>query len=318
MRSFDDVKSWFSQLNIGTVETAASPFWRLLPHYVPHVKIITIRRPVNDVITSLVNLGFDKTPELIKAITVYDQKLNQIEKRLDNVLSIKFDDLKYEHVCAGLLEHATGQRHDHDRWQMMDKYNLQVDMTTVLRYVTAYHTQLAKFAAVAKSTTISLMKPKTLEADDGVTFQEESWAQLYQDGKELFAEHLIDVGEHPDGYDDKNTDIIQKLDEVGALQIITARQNGRIFGYLMAVISPSLEYNDGLLGVHTLFYTSKHIKNIGMRLQRASVAALKQKGIKEVILRAGVRGSTAGKIATLYKRLGAEDFGHLYRIDLGA
>jgi hypothetical protein len=52
-----------------------------------------------------------------------------------------------------------------------------------------------------------------------------------------------------------------------------------------------------------------------MKLQRASIEALRNKGVGEVIFRAGTRGS-AERVSVLYRRLGGEDFGQLYRLDL--
>ena len=57
VRALDDVRSWFAQPYVGTVETAAAPFWRLLHAVCPQAKVVVIRRPVSDVVTSLMALG---------------------------------------------------------------------------------------------------------------------------------------------------------------------------------------------------------------------------------------------------------------------
>jgi hypothetical protein len=52
-----------------------------------------------------------------------------------------------------------------------------------------------------------------------------------------------------------------------------------------------------------------------MKLQRASLAALRERGVDEVVMRAGHRGS-GPRLGTIYRRLGAEEFGNLYRLEL--
>lgn len=311
----DDVKAWVNQPYTGTIETMGCSFWRLIPKYCPNAKIITIRRPVDDVIDSLVKLGFTASKEFVRSIQMYDRKLDQLEKRLPNVVSIKYSDLENEDTCKNIFEYCLNYPHDSVWWQKMAELNLQIDMAALLRYVKAYQPALSKLALTAKSISTSLMTPHT-KIEDGITIQEETVDDLLRDGKSLFAEHSMDVGESPDSYLEKNIPLMRTLEEMGALQTHIARCNGRVFGYLMTIISPSLEHQNTKSGVHTLFYTSKDAKNLGLRLQRASVESLRKKGANEVILRAGIRGSTAGRIATLYRRLGAFEFGQLYKLDL--
>lgn len=315
-RSLEDVRCWFKQPFIGTCETAGSPFWRLIPHYCPTAQIATIRRPVNDVLDSCGKLGFDLTDQFVKSITLFDRKLDQLEKRLPDVIRIDYDDLNSQKIMKNLTEKLLNMDFMPDRFKVMSEMNLQTDITAQLRYYSAYENQIKKLAKTAKQVSLSLIQSHET-IDDGMLIQEESLESVMKDGIKLFQEHAVDVGEHPDSYLGKNIPLMQKLEELGNLQIHTVRCNGRLFGYLAAVISPSMERQNTKSGVHTLFYTSRDVKNIGVRLQKASIDALKRKGCDEVILRAGIRGSAGGRIASLYRRLGAEDFGQLYRLDLG-
>jgi thiamine pyrophosphate-dependent acetolactate synthase large subunit-like protein len=54
---------------------------------------------------------------------------------------------------------------------------------------------------------------------------------------------------------------------------------------------------------------------LGLKLQRAAASALKARGVDHVFGQAGTRGS-AGRIASLYKRLGATDDGQVFRLQL--
>lgn len=308
-RSLDDVKSWFSMENAGSVETAASPFWRLARD----VPTVVIRRPVDEVIGSMAKLGLQVDRRIIQRL---DAKLDQIEQRVPNVLSINFDDLRHEHLCQRLFEFCLPYKHDHDWWQSLSELNLQVDLRHVARYYKAHEAQLTKLSQIAKHTIIADMHTSLShkEVDDGLTIQEESFDSWFKDSQHLIADHMVLVGEAPNP-SAKNIALFRQMDEVGCLQIMTARANGRVFGYLMSVLSPSLESPDIKTAMQTTFYASPDFKGVGMKLQRECLKVLREKGIDEAYFYAGIRGSGA-RIGSLYKRLGAVAHGEFYKLSL--
>ena len=312
-RSLEDVTSWLEQPFTGTVETAVAPFWRLLP---PEVRVVTLRRPVADVVASLRRGGltFDEAV-MRRAVERIERKLDQIEARVPGVLAISFDDLITETGCARVFEHCLGLPHDHAWWAACDPVNIQINLPHLMRYFSAYAPQMEKLAKVAKHRTLAAMTRHVSEPPDGVTFQHEPFRQFYRDAKHLFAEHLTQTGQSPDDHARKNIALLEALDDAGMLQTITARSNGRMFGYLQTVIGPTLDAPDVSQAWHSIFFASPDIRGLGMKLQRAALAALRERGVDEVIMRAGHRGS-GPRLGTFYRRLGAEDFGQLYRMEL--
>ncbi len=313
-RGLEDVRSWLSQECTGTVETAGAPWWRLARRYRPDLRTIVIRRPVRDVVESLVRLGLDTTIEPL--MVKLDRKLDQIERRVPGVLSISYAELATEAGCARLFEHCLPYAHKPDWWGAFASLNLQVSMAALIRYSAAYQTQLDKVAKIAKQQCIAGMA-RPVKDLEGVSIQQESFETVHRDGRHLFRDHCISVGETPDSWEGKNIPLMRELDRRHAIQFMTARSNGRMFGYLMAILSPSLESPHIMTAVHTLFFAAPGFFGLGMKMQRASIAALKEKGIHEVYFRAGPRGS-GPKMGPLYQRLGAEDFGHLYKLETGA
>jgi GNAT superfamily N-acetyltransferase len=313
----DDVKSWFSQPNTGTVETAAAPFWRLVQSIRPDIRTVVVRRPVAEVVESCMalNMGFDRAV-MTAAMTKLDYKLDQIERRIPNVLSITFADLATEETCARVFEHCLSLPFDRDRWTAMSVTNLQSDMAATIRYAKAYLGQLTKMAKVAKHRILTDMSRGCPETE-GVTFQQETFAGWYHDAQKLLAEHCYQIGEASDSHMGKNLELMDRLDRAGVMQIITARSNGRMFGYLMTVFGPSLESVGGTEALNLTFFASPDFRGLGMKLQRASAEALRKRGIDAVFLRAGVRGS-GPRLGTLYRRMGAEDYGVMYKLDLKA
>lgn len=310
----DDLRSWLAQPCTGTAETAAAPFWQLALKLRPDVRMVTVRRAPADVVDSLLALGlsFDRGV-LARVMQRLDHKLDQIERRVPGVMSVQFADLACEATCARIFEHCLPYRHDPAWWAACDATNIQVSMPMLLRYYDAHKQQLAKLAKTAKQQIVAGMaQPVEIE---GVTFQIEAFDNAYPDALKLLEEHLVQTEQAPDDYLRKNVPLIRKLADMGALQVITARSNGRMFGYLMTIVFPSLDSPDLIEAQHTIFFASPEFRGLGMKLQRASIDALRARGVGVVFMRAGVRGA-GPRLGTVYRRLGAEDFGQMYRLNL--
>jgi hypothetical protein len=136
----DDVRSWLSLPNAGTIETAGAPFWRLLPD---GVTVATIRRPLDEVLASLRRGGltFDDTT-MLPLMQRQDRKLVQLAHRLPNVLQTTFAELGTEEGCARLFEHCLPFRHDHAWWSVLAPINVQINLLHGLHYYRAHQRQL--------------------------------------------------------------------------------------------------------------------------------------------------------------------------------
>jgi hypothetical protein len=157
--------------------------------------------------------------------------------------------------------------------------------------------------------------PRERLSMDGFTFQDEPIEQWYEDAKDLFREHMAATGQGLEDWSRKNIVLGRQLDAAGAMQIITARSsNGAMQGYLMSVIGPSLDNPAARVAQQLPIYASPDCPGLGMRLQRESIAGLREKGVTEILGRAGTRGS-GPRLGTMYRRLGFDDAGHLYRLE---
>lgn len=314
-RSLDDAKSWLSQPNTGTVETGLAPFWRLLPRYAPEARVVTVRRPVAEVVNSLMNIDprFERGA-LTETMTRLDRKLDQIERRLPNVVSVEFDQLsRYE--AARIFEFCLPYACEGSRFFEMTTRNIQCDFAAMTRYAQAFAGPMEKLAAQAKQSILAELSLSRFPYDGPLTFSEERFDDWYRDGQALFAEHLVKVGEHPRAFSHKNLALMKAHDDAGSLQIITARSNGRMFGYLMTLISPSWENPTTTWGVNNTFYASPEYPGLGEKLHRAAMKTLVAKGVDEMFDRAGSRGD-GPRMGSLFRRHGAELDGAIYRTNL--
>lgn len=318
VRSIDDIKTWLGQPNTGTAETAAAPFWRTLHNLAPDARVVVVRRRPADVVRSLFNLpGLDfDIPRLAREVGRLNRKLDQIEARIPGALSVQYADLGREEVCARIFEHCLPFKHDPAWWRAIAPLNLQIDMLAQTRYFQAYRPQLDKVAAMVRQQTLTGMMLRQAVEPDGITMQVEPLARAYPDAAALIREHLVSVGESPEGEGHKNVPLLMEMDQRGLLQVMTARSNGRMFGYLVTTLGPSLEHATTLVATHTTFFASPLIPGLGMKLQRAALAALQERGVSEVLFRAGPRGS-GPRMGAMYRRLGAMPEGELFRLYLG-
>jgi ribosomal protein S18 acetylase RimI-like enzyme len=316
MRQIEDARSWLAQPATGTVETAVAPFWRLARHLRPDVRFVTIRRDPEEVAESIVRCGLASDLDAtVRAMRRLDHKLGQIERRT-GARSFRFEDLAREEVCADLFEHLLPYRHDSARWAELDRQNVQINVPALNRYVAAHRTQIDRLGAIARQKSLALLSSRRVPDVAGLNVGFEPFRELLRDGAPLIREHIAEVGEHPDNLSRKNLPLLQAIDDAGGMQVTVARSNGRVFGYLITTLGESLEQAGRQWACHTAFYASPDYPGLGLKLQRKAAEGLRARGVHEVAMRAGVRGS-GDRVSALYRRLGAEPFGEFYRLELG-
>jgi hypothetical protein len=314
VRGMDGIKSLLDMPNYGSAETAAAPWWRLIHTMRPNLKTVIIRRPVADVVNSLMATGvaFDQQ-KLVATMTRLDAKLDQIKVRVPDVLEVAFDDLKNEATCAQVFQHCTVRPLDPEWFAGMSPLRLTVDLEAQIRYYQAHLPQLERAARTAKQAILAKIARRPVSSD-AMTFQQEPFDVVFTEGRKLFEQHCIGVGEAPDNWTRKNLKLMRTLEKIGALYVTTARCNGRLYGYVMSIVAAARDTETGIDAVQTLFYVSPDAPGIGLKLQRASVDFLRTKGVNQVAFRAGPRGH-GEKISAIFKRLGAQDAGRVFTLN---
>lgn len=318
VRGVDDVRGWLRQNWTGTVETGAARWWRLARRLRPDARIAVVRRPVDEIVESALKLD-------MQGVCTFDRlaltrELNRMDRALDRialepgVLSVSFRDLADEATCATLFEHCLPYRHDHDWWESIAPVNTQGNMRALMRYCFANKPQIERAAAMCRR---ELRRGAHVVSADlsGVTIQTETFETFWRDGQTLFAEHAAEVGGRDGVTLNPNVALARRMEAAGSAQIMTGRDGGRMVGYLVTLISPSLEDASLVVAMQNTFFVSRRYRGLGPHLQRESLARLERRGVGEVIFRAGVRGS-GPKLGVLYERLGAKDYGQLYNLVL--
>lgn len=318
-RSLDDARTWFMQPYIGSAETLAAPYWRLLPRYAPDCRVLIVRRPVRDVVESIMRFSItgmerDKLTESMKRLNA---KLDQVEARYHNCISVNFDELGDFEVCDIIFQHCLGINLSEAWFRYWSPINVQIDLDAAMRYVWTHMVPLMRVNYAAKHQMMADLQSKPRpQPDDGLIVAEERFPESFKEAQAMFEDHCVAVGELPDEWTKNNIELLYQMDAVGKLQILTARSNGQLFGYLVTMLGAELDNAAIKSATHTLFYASDRWPGAGLRLQREALIRLRQKGFNEVLMRSG--HGPGGKVETLYKRIGANFDGKIFRIMLDA
>lgn len=318
-RTLEDAKTWFMQPYIGSAETLAGPYWRLLPRYAPDCRVLIVRRPVRDVVESILKFnvtGMDPT-KLVESMKRLNAKLDQVESRYHNCLSVNFDELGDFEIAQIVFQFCLGINLGAQWFNYWNNINVQIDLDAAMRYVWTHMIPLARLNYAAKHQMLADMvaKPRP-QPSDGLVIAEEKFPESFKEAQQMFEDHCVAVGELPDEWMRNNIEMLYKMDAVGKLQILTARSNGQLFGYLVTMLGSELDNSAIRSATHTLFYASDRWPGAGLRLQREALIRLKQKGYNEVLMRSGHGGGD--RVETLYKRIGANFDGKIFRIMLDA
>lgn len=148
-------------------------------------------------------------------------------------------------------------------------------------------------------------------AKPGTFYRVERWKHLRGEMLPLLVRHWREVAlNHADVPLDIDEQRYAELDEAGALHIVTARRNGLLIGYHVAIISPHLHYKSTLHGITDVYWLAPECRHgvTAMRLFQAVERELKAAGVRKVF--------TATKLhldqGPLFERLGYRPVERLY------
>ena len=310
-RSLDDIRSWLAMPGVGACETAAAPFWRLLEQICPTARIVTLRRPVQEILDSLQRAGVAFDPRVMTILLEqHMRKLDQIERRIGGVWATTFADLAEEMGCAGVFEHCLDQPHDHAWWARLSALNLQQPIHQLLAYLSAHAPQIEKLRRIARHEMLrSFRRPHAI---DGVVFQQEPLAVAFHDGARAMSDECVAMGEYPEAWQGMNLPLLQRLEAKGSLHIYTARSNGRLFGYVVTALGEAFHAVGQCEAEQVATFADPSWPGLGRKLQQAAIDDLRALGVDRVLMFQpdGTRGGL------MYRRLGAQQTGARFVLEL--
>lgn len=316
LRSIKDLKKRLSIERSGSCETGGMEHWRLLLQWTPKLRLVLIRRNVEEVHESCKACGL-WTPALYDALLRMDAKLDQIACRWpsDRLLVVDYEDIDAK--APEIVEFAQHRRMHAMDIAALSAINITCDTEYQKRYCEAYRDEMSfMMGSMARAGLSALHLHRPYRLPHGMELRRiMTKDEFLNSARPMLAEHQLSVGEPEDGWQYKNLELMDWLAKQGQLVAVGAFSNGRMFGYMFAEISQSREHHKPI-GIATAFYASPDAPGIGMRLARDITNRLMDLGCHEIFYRAGPRGS-GPRVAAIWKRLGALPDGELYRLTVG-
>lgn len=155
LRNLQDVRDVFALSRTGTVETAAAQAWRIIHHHVPTLRAVVIRRPVDEVVESVLAvdlMGVAKyDPVRVRAIMDYgDRCLDQIALQ-PGTLSISFEDLARPEACAAIFERCLGIPFNREWWAHLAPQKIEVNVPAMIAYYHNHFNDIHRFKSLMRA-----------------------------------------------------------------------------------------------------------------------------------------------------------------------
>jgi hypothetical protein len=102
-----------------------------------------------------------------------------------------------------------------------------------------------------------------------ITLEEEPWAKFWPDGQDLFPQHWRELALDQDKVVmDVDAPRYEQMEKLGMLNILTARKDGQLVGYIMSFIMPHFHYkSSGNMCLIDMFWTKPEYRHgTGARL----------------------------------------------------
>lgn len=144
-----------------------------------------------------------------------------------------------------------------------------------------------------------------------ITYTLEPWATYYRDCQALWPEHWDEIAVQKDRMPMRpDVATYEALDRAGRLQIIAARDEGRMVGYIVSVIRPHMHYADVLAGYEDAYFLTKsHRKGMtGVKLIKEAIRHMQAVGVQKAFFMT----KTALNMGPIFERLGFENTDLVY------
>jgi len=139
----------------------------------------------------------------------------------------------------------------------------------------------------------------------------ETWAEYYRDCQELWKEHYEEIAVDKDRMPMMaDVEYYEACDRVGYLQIMTARDDGKMAGYVITLVKGHPHYASVLCGFEDMYFLSKPYRGgwTGVRLITEALKRLKARGVRKVFFHT----KAFKNLGPLFERLGFKKTDEIY------
>jgi GNAT superfamily N-acetyltransferase len=146
-----------------------------------------------------------------------------------------------------------------------------------------------------------------------IEFAEENAHDLIEEIIPLTEEHWGEIARNKDVIKlNPNYDTYKTLQDLGMLHIVTARDEGRLIGYAITLITPNLHYSDHLFAVNDILFISKKYRGgrTGYRMFKYMEKCYRERGVSVV----HIHSKLAHDFAKLMDHLGYSEIEKVYEL----
>jgi len=139
-----------------------------------------------------------------------------------------------------------------------------------------------------------------------IEYKEEQYNDVINEIKPLLEHHYEEIALDKDVIKlNPDYDMYKKLCDSGVMKIITARDDGKLVGYLIAIIKYHLHYKDSLTAIDDIFYLDKSYRKglTGVKLFIKTEEILKKYGVQRVVLNTKLHHD----VGAIFDRLGYKE-----------
>ena len=146
-----------------------------------------------------------------------------------------------------------------------------------------------------------------------MTYEHESYATIAEEIRPLLRRHWEAIANDKEAVPlDVDEEKYRALDSAGLLVIITARVDGKLVGYIAAILSPHLHYRSTLFATFDVFWMEPEFRSglNGVGLFTRMLLQLKAAGVVKVVGQSKV--GSGRDVSAIYRALGFEQAEILY------
>ncbi len=290
----------------GTVETGAIVAWRAIRANLSGARLIALKRPVEEVLESFARAGYASdvlTAEMHQRAAMLNQFAAQ-----PGVETVHFRDLSDAGACNRLFERCLDVPWNFHWWESLATRNIQIDIAE-------------RFAKIVRNRDrIEALKRDAVACLPDLAIELEPFASIWPEVDALAADHFeeVDGGVEPKRPYKLDVALMQQLENINCLKIVTARVKGRLAGYCTWNITPDVESAGLLIAQQGAWFAAAEFDHLhlGIKMLKVAIAELKKLGVKNIFPHHRLQGR-GQRLGLLFQRLGAKEIQRTYSLWIG-
>lgn len=144
-----------------------------------------------------------------------------------------------------------------------------------------------------------------------------SWSSIWPECEELMFEHWKEVREDKEHLPfEVDAEGAARLDDLGLMQVIEARESGKLVGYLIWFLTPALESAGNTIATMGPFYVEPDAKGAGWKMWQLGLDLLRRLEVKVAYAHHSAFGPRQDVAKGLFERSGGKLFELKYELVL--